>query len=489
MAHRRAARLDQNVMGLLSMNRLCFAVPALLLLATGCAPLVQTEYRKPTVQVPGRWAEGGGSEAAPDLDQAAWWKAFADPVLDGLMNRALENSLDLRQAQARIVQARAELTTAKAAQAPSVTAGASVTRGQTSLNSLSAYPYPYTQYQAGFDATWELDLFGGLAKGREKAQALYEASLEDLNATRLTLLGDVARYYITLRSCQTQLEITRVNAEVQGRSADLTEQRYQAGLVGRLDAAQARTQAAQTRAQVPVQQALVQQAIHRLGILLGQTPESLEGGLAAAKPLPQCPAAGAAGLPAELLARRPDLRRKERQLAAAMADVGVARANLYPSFDLTLGLGLESLSSSNFTRRASRYWDIVPGLSLPVFTRGRLKAAVTQKQAVYDEQLAAFQAAYHSALEDVENALSSCYADRARRQDLEEALGESRLAADLAEQRYRQGLTGFLDVLSAQSTRYAAENALNQSRADLLTDYVSLYKSLGGGWHTGPGPD
>ncbi|MDR3673399.1 MAG: efflux transporter outer membrane subunit [Holophaga sp.] len=482
-------RLYQNMMGLLSMNRLPFAVPALLLMAIGCARLVQTEYRKPALQVPGRWAEGGGSESAPTLDQTAWWKAFADPVLDGLMDQALKGSLDLRQAQARIVQARAELTTAKAAQAPTVTASASATRGQTSQNSLSAYPYPYTQYQAGFDAAWEFVQVGGLAKGREKAQALYEASLEDLNATRLTLLGDVARYYITLRSCQAQLEITRGNAEVQGRSADLTEQRYEAGLVGRLDAAQARTQAAQTRAQIPVQQALVQQAIHRLGILLGQTPEALEGGLSTAKPLPRCPAAGAAGLPAELLARRPDLRRKERQLAAAMADVGVARADLYPTFDLTLGLGLESLGSSHFARRSSRYWDIVPGLSLPVFTRGRLKAAVTRKQAVYDEQLAGFQAAYHGALEDVENALSSCYTDRARRQDLEEALEESRLAADLAEQRYRQGLTGFLDVLSAQSARYTAESALSQSRADLLTDYVSLYKSLGGGWNTGPGPD
>lgn len=466
------------------MNRPFCAASLLLLLCAGCARTVQTEYRRPALAAPTRWAEGGGTAGdAAGLDQAAWWKAFQDPVLDSLIDRAVTGSLDLRQAQARIVQARADLTTAAAALAPSVEGTASVTRAGTSRNVTGGYAGTYTQYQAGFDASWEIDLFGGLAKGREKAQAGYAASLEDLNATRLTLLGDVASGYIALRSAQAQLDIARRSAEAKNRNAELTGERWRRGLVSQLDAAQAQAQAAQARAGIPSQEASVQQAIHRLGTLLGQTPEALVDELTTARPLPECPTAGVTGLPSELLARRPDLRKKERDLAAAMADVGVAKADLYPSFDLTLGLGLESLGTGNFASRSSRYWSIVPGLSLPVFNRGKLKAAVTRKQAVYDEDLAAFQAAWHSALEDVENALSSCYAERARRRDLEQSLAQSRKAADLAQERYRRGLTTFLDVLSAQSTLYSAESDLSQSRADLLTHYVALCKALGGGWN------
>ena len=457
--------------------------------SAGCARMIQADYRKPGVQVPEHWAESEGpvGTTAQVMEHKAWWKAFGDPTLDSLMDRALVGSLDVAQAQARIVQARAELSAAGAALAPSVTAGTKVTRAQSSKNALSSYSEPYTQYQAGFDATWEIDLFGGLARGREKAQALYEASLEDLNATRLTLLGDVASNYISLRSSQAQLEIMRQNAEVEDRSAALAEERCNAGLVSELDAAQARTLAAQTRAQIPTLEASAKRSIHRLGILLGQSPVFLLGELSSLKALPECPTAGVANLPSGLLARRPDLRMKERQLAAAMADVGVAKADLYPSFDLTLGLGLESPETSNFATRSSRYWSVVPGLSLPVFNRGKLKAAVVQKQAVYDEDLVAFQAAWHTALEDVENALANCYAERARRKDLEEALLQSRRSTDLAELRYREGLTGYLDVLSAQASRCSAENQLVQSKASLLADYVSLYKSLGGGWKTDPG--
>lgn len=451
-------------------------------LLTGCAK-VQTLDPSPGLKAPAHWS-GAVATAAPDLDSVAWWKGFGDPLLDELMACAVRNSLDLRQAQARILQARATLGTAEAARLPSVNASAEVTRSQTSANTINyaGVPGTSTLYQAGFDASWELDLFGGLRQSQQAAKDRLQASVEDLGDVTLTLLGDVASDYITLRGNQALLAISRRNAETQQETAALTEQRYRLGLTSYLDVAQAKAEAASTRADIPTLQAGIKQSMHRLGILLGLEPTALERDLAPVQPLPSAHGVVSAGLPSELIARRPDLRRSERKLAAAMADIGVAKSDLYPKFDLTLGLGLESSQTSNFASVSSRYWSIVPGLSLPIFNRGKLKAAVADKQAVYEEQLAGFQASFHSALEDVENALANTYSEQERHRDLEEALRQDQDALTLAEERYRLGLTSFLDVLTTQQSLYAAQNSLSKSEAQMLTNLVTLYKALGGGW-------
>jgi NodT family efflux transporter outer membrane factor (OMF) lipoprotein len=456
-------------------------------LFTGCAN-VQTRFDKPTLQAPARWAEGGSDATAPALDQTAWWKSFGDPTLDDLMARAIQGSLSVQQAQARILQARATLGSAKADQWPSVNGTASLTRSKDSANALTtgASAAATTLYQAGFDASWELDLFGGKRQAREAAQARLEASVEDLRDVVLTLLGDVATNYITLRSNQALLEITQQSAESQRQTAEVTEERYRLGLISYLDVAQAKAQLSSTTSGIPTLQASIKQSIHRLGILLGQEPNALMGELSQATALPSSQSAIAPGLPSELLSRRPDLRKAEYDLAAAMADVGVAKADLYPKFDLTLGLGLQSLNTSNFATASSRYWSVIPGLSLPIFNRGQVKAVVAQKQAVYNEKLAAFRASYHTALEDVENALSSYYAEQGRRQSLEESLRHNQEALNLAQERYHRGLTSFLDVLTAQTSLHTAQSSLSQSDAQLLTDLVSLYKALGGGWNAIP---
>ncbi|HWQ10503.1 MAG TPA: TolC family protein, partial [Holophaga sp.] len=232
--------------------------------------------------------------------------------------------------------------------------------------------------------------------------------------------------------------------------------------------------------------ASIKQSIHRISILLGLEPTALMGELSEAKPIPSAQGVVATGLPSELLSRRPDLRSSERSLVAAMADVGVAKADLYPKFDLTFGLGLKSLQTSSFASISSRYWSIIPGLSLPIFNRGALKATVSQKEGVYQEKLAAFRASYQSALEDVENALANYSAENGRRADLEESVRQSQEAFNLAQERYRRGLTSFLDVLTTQTTLQSAQNSLSQSDAQLLTDLVSLYKALGGGWDAVP---
>jgi len=449
------------------------------LLLTGCK--VQTSYAKPRLDSPATFTQGDSAEART-LDSTAWWKALGDPTLDSLMTRSIQGSLSVQQAQARILQARATLGSAKADQLPSVNATAALTRANTSDNAYG-YVTPTTSlYQAGFDATWELDLFGGKRKAREAAQARLEASVEDLGGVILSLQGDVASNYITLRSNQALLDIARRNAEAQRQTAEVTEERYRLGLTSYLDVAQAKAQLATTTSEIPTLEAAARQSIHRLGLLLGQEPTALMAELSPAKALPSAQGVIATGLPAELLSRRPDLRKAERNLAAAMADVGVARADLYPKFDLTLGLGLQSLNSSSFGQASSRYWSIVPGLSLPIFNRGQVKAALAQKQAVYEEQVAAFRASYHSALEDVENALTNYYAEKGRHQSLEESLRHSQEALNLAQERYRQGLTSFLDVLTAQTALHTAQSSLSQSDARLLTDLVSLSKALGGGW-------
>ena len=421
---------------------------------------------------------------APGLDSQAWWESFGDPTLDSLVHRATKGSLSLQQAQARILQARATLGSAKADQWPSVRATASVDRGDTSDNATSpaVATSSMTLYQAGFDASWEVDLFGGKRKAKEAAQARYEASVEDLRTAHVTLAGDVATNYIALRGSQALLEVARQNAETQRQIVKLTGERQRLGLTSGLDVAQAKAQLASTTAEIPSLEASIRQSIHRVSILLGLEPTALVDELSTARPLPSAQGALATVLSSELLERRPDLRGAERNLEAAMADIRVAKSELYPKFDLTFGLGLQSTQASNFTSVSSRYWSIVPGLSLPIFNRGALKAGVARKEAVYQEALAAFRALYHTALEDVENALTNYYAEKGRRQDLEESLLQSRKAFALAQERYQRGLTSFLDVLTTQSSVQAAERSLSQSEAKVLTHLVSLHKALGGGW-------
>ena len=458
------------------------AAVLILALATGCAK-VQTSSRPPRIETPAQWG-GEASKAASGLEQTAWWKGFADSTLDSLMARAAGGSLDLEQARARILQARADLGSSQAARWPTANVTAEVNRSKSSGNTMEPgrATGASTLYQAGFDATWEADLLGGQRQGQQAAQARLEATVEDLGDVTLTLLGDVAEAYVALRGSQASLGIARQNLESQQQIAEVTAERCRLGLTSYLDVAQAKALVATTRADLPPLEASIQRSIHRLGILVGVTPRALEAELAPVKPLPCAQGVLTTGLPSELLARRPDLRRSERRLAAAMADVGVAKADLYPKFDLTLGLGLQAPQPTNFASIGSRYWSIVPGLSLPIFNRGQLKANVASKEGLYAEKLAAFRASYHSALEEVENALVNHDAEKTRHQNLTEALGQDQEALSLATERYRLGLTTFLEVLTAQKALYAVQTSVCQSEQAQLTDLIALHKALGGGW-------
>ncbi|NDY57710.1 efflux transporter outer membrane subunit [Desulfovibrio sulfodismutans] len=490
----------------------------------GCLA-VGPDYHPPSLEAPDRFAQtanqgpGQGHEAL-GLAAAAWWQSFDDPILNELVTRAMAANLDLAQARARVRQARAEAAIARAALFPTVnvtgssttsanglldagtgtssaggSTGGSGSSGSTGTGSTSVgtdnagatTTTTTTLFTAGFDATWEIDIFGGKRREREAAQATLEADIWDLEATRLTLLAEVAENYMELRAAQEQLDIARRNLKSQEETVEVTRERFRLGLTSQLDVAQAEGQAASTAADPPRLTATVSQSIHRLGVLTGQPPESLIALLAPPRPQPSLTGVSASGLPAELLSRRPDLRRAERELAAASAGIGAAVADLYPKFDLTAGLGLQGVSPSNIAGFSTWYWSVVPGVSWPLFDMGKARAGVDKKKALFDETLAAYRQAFHTALEDVENALASYYAESERRQRLAASVAAYEQARRLAEIRYGKGLTTFLDVLVIDAALYAAQTDLSQSEAALRVSLVSLYKALGGGWKAASG--
>jgi outer membrane protein, multidrug efflux system len=463
-------------------NRNTISVTVMLLLC-GCAP-VGPDYRQPTLEQPAHWDNGKNIEQqAPDLKQTAWWRAFDDPLLNSLIDQAVDANLGLEQAKARIAQARAAVVLAGAPGLPQVNTAGTVTRSRRSGNVATVGSgQTSTLYQAGFDAGWELDVFGGTRRSVESAEARLDADIEELHGATLTLLGDVARNYIELRARQAQLQITRDTLTAQRDTVALTQERYQLGLTSYLDVTQAESQRAAITSNIPPFEAAIKTSMHRLAILLARPPAALTAELTPVRPLPVINGLLTPGLPAELLARRPDLRAAERQLAAASADIGVATAELYPIFDLTLGLGLQSSSSSTFIERASRYWSIVPGVALPLYDDGKRRATIQAKQAIYDESLARYRAAYNTALEDVENGLVAYYAERDRNHALTESVRINKEAVSLALDRYRRGLTTFLDVLTANRALYTARSSLSESNSLQLTNLIALHKALGGGW-------
>jgi len=450
---------------------------------------VGPDYKNPALHSPAHWAElKENSQPAVALEQAAWWKSFNDPLLDRLIDEAVKTNFDIRQAQARIVQSRAEAVQAGAPLWPSASAGGSLIRSDSSDSAMNtgmsagSLASPQTVYKAGFDASWEIDVFGAARRSIEAAQARLEASREDLRSTLLTLLGDVAANYITLRSSQEQLKITRHNVAAQQQSEDVTRERYTLGLTSYLDVAQAQAQKNTTESGMPALEIAIKQSIHRLGILLGKDPGALTAELKPAGLLPKSYGLMVPGLPSELLQRRPDLRQAEQTLAAASADIGVATAKLYPKFDLTLGLGLESIGTGTFFDSKSRYWSIAPGFSQLLFNAGKTRAAIAGRKAAYEEAAARYSSSFLKALEEVENALSAYYGEQGRRGILIDSVRAHEEAVELANDRYRKGLTSFVDVLITQRSLYTAQSSLSQSDANLLTDLISLYKALGGGW-------
>ena len=478
----RADPPDQNS----EMNepRILRLLPLLAALA-GCAA-VGPDYVPPPQDVPAAWSRLGDAPVAQVAvadapgDLGGWWNRLDDPLLTELVHEALSASPDLRSAQARLRAARAQRTVAASALYPSVSASARASRSESSEELGTGEVRNF--YTAGFDASWEADVFGGVRRGVEAADADLESSRADLDAVQVSLAAEVASNYVDVRAQQILLEIARANLATQSETLQLTEWRAQAGLVSGQDVEQARANREQTRAQLPALETALAAAEHRLDVLLGRAPGSLHARLAEVGGVPAVPEAVAVGIPADMLRQRPDVRAAERALAAQTARVGVAEAARYPSFTLSGSIGVEALTFGALGNGGAVASSLVAGITAPIFDAGRLRAQVEIQDAVREQALVAYEKAVLAALQEVENALVELARNRERGDALAIAVESGRNAAALARQRYSAGLIDFQSVLDSERSVLVLEESLAANRANGVQALIRLYKALGGGW-------
>jgi len=457
------------------------------LVLAGCT--VGPAFVRPDPDVPERWSEAPQHDA-PAPGPSRWWLAFSDPQLDTLIDRAVQANLDLALAEARVRGARASRRVAAAPLFPSLDGGASLTRAWQSENAgfVGGGPVgdiggqPFNLYDVGFDASWEIDVFGGLRRSVEAADAELAASVEERNDVLLTLLGEVARNYVELRGFQRQLAVAYGNVAAQEDTLGLTRARFQGGLASDLDVARAEAQVRTTAAEIPTLETSTHQSIHRLGVLLGQTPGALLAELGPPAAIPSAPPGLPAGMPSDLVRRRPDVRRAEREVAAATAQIGVATADLFPRFFLTGAAGLQSIEASNLFDGASKLWSVGPAIQWPIFQGGRIVGNIEIREAQQQQALIAYRQTILAALEEVENAIVAYTRQRERRATLASAVDANQRAVDMATALYTRGLTDFLDVLASQGSLFATQTELARSDATVSSSLVALNKALGGGW-------
>ena len=459
---------------------------ALLMVGTtlsACA--VGPDYFGAPIALPTQWGNAKANAAAKPVSLAHWWTRLGDPTLNGLIEEAVQGNLDVAAAKARIREARATRRQAIGALLPLVDGFGSGTYNQTSTSSttgVAVAPFTYNQYQAGFDSSWELDLFGANKRAVEAATFGVDAAEDDLRATLLTLVGDVAAYYSEMRGYQARIALARRTAASQRQTALLTQQKFDAGSSSAVDAANAAGLAATTESYIPAYEVSYAEAVHRIGVLLGREPTALALPFkrVAKIPAPRLPLP--TGIPADVLILRPDVRKAERQYAQYTARVGQAEAALYPSVSLTGSVSTSALNIGDLGKASTIGWSVGPSVSVPIFNGGKLRAAVDIAGAQRDQYYLAWRSSVLTALEDVENALVSLAQERIKIQRLSEAARRYGEAARLSRALYTSGSTSFLEALTAERSLYTAEDSLIVSRVAIATSYISLAKALGGGW-------
>jgi len=459
-----------------------------LLVLNGCSllPMVGPDYQLPSFSLPAFWSTSTSTAPAPAAvpapELAQWWRQLNDPLLNRLIDAALADSVDLKLAQSRLQQARASREQAVSGLFPTLTASAGASRNK-NATAISALP-ARTLYDAGFDASWEIDLFGGTRRGVEAATAELAASQASLNNVRVSLLAEVAQNYVELRAYQHRLAIARDNLASQSETVQITEWRNQAGLAASSDVEQARTSREQTRASIPDLEIGQAAAENRLAVLLGKNPGALHGELAEMKDFPPVPASVGAGIPADVLRQRPDLIVAERTLAAETARLGQKQAQRFPSLNLGGSFGWQAYSFGALGGSDTLIRAISGTLAATLFDGGRLRSAVAIQSAVQEQALLSYQGSVLGALEEIENALTAYAASRERLEARQAAAEAARNAAALTRNLYQSGLADFQKVLETERTRLSAEDSLATAQASRLTSLITLYKALGGGWQS-----
>lgn len=460
-------------------------LPILLLipLLNGCFA-VGPDYVRVKPEAPKTWhstLEGGLKDTPPAPDTLSqWWKVLGDPQLESLEERAVQGNLELKNARARVREARAQRGISETKLYPSIDATGSMTDQRSSEN--NGLGHEGKLYAAGFDAGWELDIFGGTRRAIEAAQAEVESSVEDLHDVLVSLLAEVALNYVDVRTYQSRLAATKGNIAVQQETYELNRSLRQAGLIDELALEQSRYNLEHSRSQIPALQTGLEAAKNRLAILLGKHPGTVHQELAGQKPIPAIPLAVAIGIPAETLRHRPDIRRAERQLAAATARIGVATADLYPKFRLSGTIGLESISTGNLWQWASRSYHFGPSISWNIFDAGAIRRNIQVQNARQEQSLITYESTVLHAQEEVENALVAYAKEQQRRSALAKATAAAKRADLLARDQYQAGLVNFNDVLDAQRSLLSFQDELAQSSGVVTTNLIRLYKALGGGW-------
>jgi len=453
-------------------------------LLVGCMK-VGPDYQPPDMALAG--SETG--KASQPL--TAWWRQFHDAELNRLMAEAIATNLNYRQALLKIKDLRAQRWALFAGALPTVSGGATAARifnaaagaGQLGPNQGGGFGIGnlINIFQMGFDAQWELDFFGGVQRALEAADATIESEQANSRAVQVTLLAEVARYYLQLRENQQLQAITEARLASQQETLALTQVRQAAGLATVLEVNQAQAQLAEVQAQGPLYRTQAEQALHALAVLLDRQPRELTGRLGKQGAIPQPAEVAWPDLPVDLLQRRPDVRRAERQLAAATAEIGVATAQLYPKLNLSAFLGLQNMRITDFTP-IGKSWSAASSLTFPILNWGALNANISSKKNRAEQQALVYRATLLTALREVEDALVAYQQALRRRQFLSQAVLASEDSVQLATERYKRGLTGFLDVLLSQRALFLAQTQLASSEAAVSGHLAAVYKALGGGW-------
>ena len=454
---------------------------------SGCA--VGPNYVRPKTQAAPQFAGAEPGVYSNQQSQIEFWKQFDDPQLDQLVTDALSANYDLRIAVGRLVQARALRNESRFDLAPTVTASGGYTKQRTpAVENPFGGPYTTKLYNAGFDAAWELDFFGGVRRNIQARNAELQGEVANLHDAQVSVIAEVARNYFELRGEQTQLAVAQANVKNQEQVLQLTQAQRSAGSGTDLDVARAQAQLSTTLALIGPLEAATARSIHRLSVLTGRQPDALTGQLSAPHELPPLPHIVPVGSPEDMLRRRPDIRAAERNLAASTALVGVAISNLFPKVTFTGNFGFSAAQLSGFGTAGSRSYLIGPGISWPAFDLGRVHEEIVSARAGSVIALDEYHSTVLNALEETEDSLVTHARDRDQLKHAQDAASASATAARLAKIRYEGGLVDFLSVLDAERTELQAEDSLAQDRTEAATSLIAVYKALGGGWETAPLP-
>jgi NodT family efflux transporter outer membrane factor (OMF) lipoprotein len=467
------------------------ATPFLLAAAflSGCT--VGPDYRpKSTAElgVPDAWSVTAPPSAE---DLTRWWNRFDDPVLGQLVEQAAGANLDLAQAVARLRQAREALVVSQSSLFPSVSGSAGYSRTESLRGGGTTVTLPdgtvtttggggRSNFSLGLDASYQVDLFGGIRRNVEFSRAQYEAAGFDYATTLLSVESEVARNYVLARAYQAQLDNAKASLAIQDDNLEIAGFRVQAGLVSSVDVEQARASRAQTAAGIPQIEQQYNAAVSRIGVLTGQAPGALKPMLAGARPIPSGPPTVGAGIPANVLRQRPDVRGAERNLAAATAQIGVAKAQLFPALNISGSLDSSAPGVGGLLDTITG--GLFAGLTQAIFNGGRLNAQVRSSRAAADGAFAAYKSTVLTAMEDVENAIVALQTAQERERQFIIAYDAANNSAILARSQYRSGLTDFTTLNTQESALISARNGLVQARSDKATALIALYVALGGGW-------